>query len=228
MGETTVVPPLLLLIFVNMILCTYNVLLCSALPETGPDDEMMMMKKKKKKKAVGTLSVTSMLKKFQREKERERKKLEEANRSAVAAIMAAPTMPLCPADAAGGGGSGLTDPLLNLIGSTNDHALIQAANTMDFDIDLDRLLDVSEGTEVQLFQPKTEDHAQGQPPETLPHTHTDPKPHPEPVQPPSQSSSTLPYQYVPLPEGLPAGLEDAIRKLTAVRFHFCVCLRLRV
>uniref|UniRef100_A0A3B4WX93 Ubinuclein 1 n=1 Tax=Seriola lalandi dorsalis TaxID=1841481 RepID=A0A3B4WX93_SERLL len=135
-------------------------------------------KKKKKKKAVGTLSVTSMLKKFQREKEKERQKMEKANQRA-AGIISVPTIPLCPADAAGGGGSGLTDPLLSLIGSTNDHALIQAASTVDFVIDLVSLLDASEetsspklvpqaATETQLFQPKTNNHSltQAQPPNT--------------------------------------------------------------
>uniref|UniRef100_A0A3Q1HEE4 Ubinuclein 1 n=1 Tax=Anabas testudineus TaxID=64144 RepID=A0A3Q1HEE4_ANATE len=118
----------------------------------GPNDEL---KKKKKKKAVGTLSVTSMLKKFQREKEKERQKMKKA-----ALIVREPSVSLCPADAAGGGGSGFTDPLLSLIGSTNDHTLIQAASTVDFDIDLDSLLDVSEETslpqptvETQLVQP---------------------------------------------------------------------------
>uniref|UniRef100_A0A8C4IE51 Ubinuclein 1 n=1 Tax=Dicentrarchus labrax TaxID=13489 RepID=A0A8C4IE51_DICLA len=142
----------------------------STLSEIAPDDEMM--KKKKKKKAGGTLSVTSMLKKFQREKEKERQKVMKENQK-IPAIMGATTIPLCPADAAGGGGSGLTDPLLSLIGSTNDHALIQAANTVDFDIDLDSLLDVSEGTsspklvpqlatETQFFQPKTDDQTLAQ------------------------------------------------------------------
>ena len=55
-----------------------------------------------------------------------------------------PRFPMCPADAGGGGGAGLADPLLSLIGSTNDHALIQAAVTVDFDIDLDSLLDATE------------------------------------------------------------------------------------
>uniref|UniRef100_A0A3Q3ABQ8 Ubinuclein 1 n=1 Tax=Kryptolebias marmoratus TaxID=37003 RepID=A0A3Q3ABQ8_KRYMA len=125
------------------------------------------MKIKKKKKAVKTLSVTSMLKKFQKEKERERQKMERANQMA-ADVTSATTTPMFPADAAGGGGSGLTDPLLSLIGSTNDHALIQAANTVDFDIDLDSLLDVSEenmspkshpqmATETQLIQTRTDD-----------------------------------------------------------------------
>lgn len=180
--------------------------------------------KKKKKKSVGTLSVTSMLKKFQREKEKERQKVEKSQRAA--AIMGVPTIPLCPADAAGGGGSGLTDPLLSLIGSINDHALIQAANTVDFDIDLDSLLDVTEGTlspkmvpqpatETQLFQPKTEDQTQLQPLSTK--TNSQLKPHSEPVQVQSQPSSTSAHLCVPLPDGLPAGLGDSIRKLTAVR-----------
>lgn len=170
-----------------------------------------------------------MLKKFQREKEKERQKVEKSQRAA--AIMGVPTIPLCPADAAGGGGSGLTDPLLSLIGSINDHALIQAANTVDFDIDLDSLLDVTEGTlspkmvpqpatETQLFQPKTEDQTQLQPLSTK--TNSQLKPHSEPVQVQSQPSSTSAHLCVPLPDGLPAGLGDSIRKLTAVGMNFVV------
>ncbi|XP_036960089.1 ubinuclein-1-like [Acanthopagrus latus] len=187
----------------------------SASSEIGPDGEM---KKKKKKKSICTLSVTSMLKKFQREKEKERQKVEKSQKAA--AIVGVPTIPLCPADAAGGGGSGLTDPLLSLIGSINDHALIQAANTVDFDIDLDSLLDVTEGTlspkmfpqpaaETQLFQPKTEDQTQVQP------LGTKTRPHSEPVQVQSQPGSTSPHLCVPLPDGLPPALGDSIRKLTA-------------
>ncbi|GAA6221667.1 ubinuclein-1-like [Lates japonicus] len=197
----------------------------STLSEIGPNDET---KKKKKKKVAGTLSVTSMLKKFQREKEKERQKMEKANQRA-AGIMGLPTIPLCPADAAGGGGSGLTDPLLSLIGSTNDHALIQAASTVDFDIDLDSLLDVSDeisspksfpqpATETQLFQPKTNTHtqinvalAQTQPQKT----YLEPKMHPDQIQLLSEASSTPPHQCAPLPEGLTPGLEDGIRKLMA-------------
>lgn len=168
-----------------------------------------------------------MLKKFQREKEKERQKVEKSQKAA--AIVGVPTIPLCPADAAGGGGSGLTDPLLSLIGSINDHALIQAANTVDFDIDLDSWLDVTEGTlspkmfpqpaaETQLFQPKTEDQTQVQPPGTKT------RPHSEPVQVQSQPGSTSPHLCVPLPDGLPPALGDSIRKLTAVRLNFVVCV----
>ncbi|XP_067441402.1 ubinuclein-1-like [Thunnus thynnus] len=182
-------------------------------------------KKKKKKKAVGTLSVTSMLKKFQKEKERERQKMEKANQKA-ATIMGAPKIPLFPADAGGGGGSGLTDPLLSLIGSTNDHALIQAASTVDFDIDLDSLLDVTEetsslklfpATETQLHQPKTDYQTQSsvssdaQPPYRK--TNSQLKPPPEQIQLISEASSTSPHQCAPLPEGLQPQLEDRIRKL---------------
>ncbi|XP_056222615.1 ubinuclein-1-like [Seriola aureovittata] len=182
-------------------------------------------KKKKKKKAVGTLSVTSMLKKFQREKEKERQKMEKANQRA-AGIISVPTIPLCPADAAGGGGSGLTDPLLSLIGSTNDHALIQAASTVDFVIDLVSLLDASEetsspklvpqaATETQLFQPKTNNHSltQAQPPNTK--TNLERRTHPEPIQLLSEAGSTSLQQCAPLPEGLTPALEDSIRKLVA-------------
>ncbi|KAM6942375.1 ubinuclein-1-like [Lycodopsis pacificus] len=199
----------------------------STLFEIGPDDEM---RKKKKKKAAGTLSVTSMLKKFQREKAKERQKKEKANQKS-AAIMATITIPLCPADAGGGGGSGLTDPLLSLIGSTNDHALIQAANAVDFDIDLDSLLDVTErtsspkmapqpATETQLFKSKADDPTQPdaapqvQPPN--PETNWQLKPQSEQIQPSSQSGATSTHQCVPLPEGLPPRLEDSIRRLMAV------------
>lgn len=201
---------------------------CSTLSEIGLNDEM---KKKKKKKAVGALSVTSMLKKFQREKDKERQEMQKANQRA-ASIMGAPTIPLCPADAGGGGGSGVTDPLLSLIGSTNDHTLIQAANTVDFDIDLDSLLDVSEGAssspklvpqiaaETQLFQPNAEDFTQARPPITK--TNSQLKPHSEEVQLLPQNSSMLPHQCAPLPEGLPPGLEDNIQKLMVVRLNFVV------
>lgn len=181
------------------------------------DDEI----KKKKKKAVGTLSVTSMLKKFQKEKDKERQKLEKANRK-VSAIMDAATIPLCPADAAGGGGSGFTDPLLNLIGSTNDHALIQAATTMDFDIDLDCLLDVSEGTSSAkvIPQPATETHT------FQPKTDSSHQPYSEQIQLLPQTTSISSHQRVTLLEGLPPGLETTIQKLTAVGLHF-ICKSIR-
>ncbi|XP_068583395.1 ubinuclein-1-like [Cebidichthys violaceus] len=199
----------------------------STLSEIGSDDEM---RKKKKKRAASTLSVTSMLKKFQREKEKERQKTQKANQKS-AAIMAAVTIPLCPADAGGGGGSGLTDPLLSLIGSTDDHALIQAANAVDFDIDLDSLLDVTEqtsspkmaprpATETQLLGSKADDPTrpdaapQVQPPN--PEANLQLKPQSEQTQLSSRSSSTSPHQCVPLPEGLPPRLEDSIRRLMAV------------
>lgn len=161
--------------------------------------------------------------------------MEKANQRA-AGIMGLPTIPLCPADAAGGGGSGLTDPLLSLIGSTNDHALIQAASTVDFDIDLDSLLDVSDetsspksfpqpATETQLFQPKTNTPtqinvvlAQTQPQKT----YLEPKTHPDQIQLLSEASSTPPHQCAPLPEGLTPGLEDGIRKLMAVRLNLFI------
>uniref|UniRef100_A0A8C6KYE9 Ubinuclein-1-like n=1 Tax=Nothobranchius furzeri TaxID=105023 RepID=A0A8C6KYE9_NOTFU len=130
----------------------------NSLSKTGLNERKM-----KKKKTIKTLSVTNMLKKFQREKERQKRKA-----SQLAADMNTTTDPLFPADAAGGGSSGLTDPILSLIGSTNDHALIQAASTVDFDIDLDSLLEASEGnlspkslpqtlTDAQLIQTRTDD-----------------------------------------------------------------------
>lgn len=164
------------------------------------------------------LSVTSMLKKFQREKEKERQKA-KANQKA-AAIAGVPTIPLCPADAGGGGGSGLTEPLLSLIGSTNDHALIQAANAVDFDIDLDTLLEDSEELSSKmvsqpLFQPKTDGHAQRNGAHTEAHntkTTLQLKPQSEQILLLPQTGATS-AQCVPLPEGLPVGLEGSIQKL---------------
>lgn len=195
------------------------------------------MTMKKKKKAVKTLSVTSMLKKFQKEKEKERQKM-------VADITSATTTPMFPADTAGGSGSGLTDPLLSLIGSTNDHALIQAANTVDFDIDLDSLLDVSEEnlspkshpqptTETQLIQTRTDETQVNGLPEAEPKVSNPavpffPKPGPEHIQQLTEPSLVVPPQRAPLPEGLPQALEDSIRSLMVVRDLICEILRICV
>ncbi|KAF3852613.1 hypothetical protein F7725_005968 [Dissostichus mawsoni] len=179
----------------------------SPLTELASDDKI---KKKKKKKVSSTLSVTSMLKKFQREKEKERQKMDKVK----------------PRRCRRGGGLGLTDPLLSLIGSTNEHTLIQAVNAMDFDIDLDSLLDVSEAasstkmtpppsTETQLFSPKTEMTQSEARPQVLPPINVQLKPQLEQTQLQTHTSSTLP-QCVLLPEGLPPRLEDSIRKLTVV------------
>ncbi|KAL6111027.1 ubn1 [Pungitius sinensis] len=187
------------------------------LSEAGPVDDVKRKKKKKKKKkttSAGPLSVTSMLKKFQREKAKERQKTERASQKSPV-----PGEP-CPADA--GGGSGQTDPLLSLIGSTDDHAFIQAANAVDLDIDLDSLLDVTEQTTTAMWPPPkaeapllragADDGSRAfaaprvRPPDT--ETNSLPKLHPEPVGPSPQG--------VQLPEGLPSRLGDSIRKLTAV------------
>lgn len=166
-----------------------------------------------------------MLKKFQREKAKERQKTEKANQKSPL------PSPLCPADA--GGGSGSTDPLLSLIGSTDDHAFIQAANAVDLDIDLDSLLDVTERTSSPKTAPpfpagaddasRTFAVPQVRPPDA--EVNSQPKLHPEPIQPSSQSGSASPHRPVQLPEGLPPRLEDSIRKLTAVRrVLMCVCV----
>ncbi|KAL3066465.1 hypothetical protein OYC64_016423 [Pagothenia borchgrevinki] len=72
----------------------------SPLTELASDDKI---KKKKKKKVCFTLSVTSMLKKFQREKEKERQKMDKVKprRSAIT---------MFPADAGGGGRFGTDRP----------------------------------------------------------------------------------------------------------------------
>ncbi|XP_061778827.2 ubinuclein-1 isoform X1 [Nerophis lumbriciformis] len=187
----------------------------SAASETVAGDEMMLMNKKKKKKVASTLSVTSMLKKFRREKEQERQKIERAHQQ-IAALPDTSVMPLCPADAGGGGGGGLglTDPLLSLIGSTNEHAFLQAASTVDFDIDLDCLLDVGE----EMSSPKstTQSLAEAHPP-TQPNMDDENQPACSFDAPPSRKmSQTLPLQCAPLPEGLPPLLKESIKKLMLV------------
>ncbi|KAF7644987.1 hypothetical protein LDENG_00212370 [Lucifuga dentata] len=201
----------------------------STLSKTGVDEPM------KKKRTVSILGVSNMQKKFQNEKERQTEKMERKNQKA-AALIDTPTIPPCPADVAGGGVSRLTDPLLSLIGSTNDHALIQAASTVDFLIDLDSLLDVTKetilpnsppqpATEKELIissQPKPDHcnqsrfsvHTQAQPPKSKMKSNAQAKPHPQLNLPESKSVS---LQSVPLLEGIPAGLEGSIVKLMVVR-----------
>ncbi|XP_029951109.1 ubinuclein-1-like [Salarias fasciatus] len=162
-----------------------------------PDNEMKLKRKK-------TLSVTSMLKKFEREKERERWKTEAAVPGAA---------PPLPADAAGGGGLGLADPLLSLIGLTNDQALLQAASTVDFDVDLDSLLDVSEETAIPT-RPDGQSHAGSFPDASVqnPTANWQPKPPPESAPLLPEGGPATPCSQ--LPDGLPPGLEESVRKLT--------------
>lgn len=186
-----------------------------------------------------TLSVTSMLKKFQREKAKERKNLEKANH--VPAITDANTASLFPADAAGGGCSVLTDPLLSLIGSTNDHALIQAASTVDFDIDLDSLLEASEESlllkslpqttaEIQFTKAKSDVQIRSSHPECSLQSEDESRllaakanllqmPYSEQLQLQAELSPVVPSQST-LPEGLPPVLEESIMSLRTVRVLF--------
>ncbi|XP_054912528.1 ubinuclein-1 isoform X2 [Poeciliopsis prolifica] len=184
---------------------------------------------KLKKKKPKTLSVTSMLKKFQREKERERQKRGKARQTTAAVTEPAIVSSMSPADEAGAGSSGLTDPLLSLIGCTNDHALIQAASTVDFDIDLDSLLEVSEeslspkslpqtAAEAQL-NVKSDDQSQqnvqseGESQILTTKTSLLPAPHSEELQFQAEAGPVVLTQSAPLPEGLPPELEDSIRSL---------------
>uniref|UniRef100_A0A6Q2XP82 Hpc2-related domain-containing protein n=1 Tax=Esox lucius TaxID=8010 RepID=A0A6Q2XP82_ESOLU len=118
------------------------------------DGTMSQKPKKKKKKPAGPLSVTDMLRKFQkqkdkeklkRQKEREQQKLTLEQIQAGSPMTTLPIIPFVPADAAGGGAN-MADPLMSLIGLTNDRAFLQAASTVDFDLDLDTLLDASAET----------------------------------------------------------------------------------
>ncbi|XP_038873887.1 ubinuclein-1-like [Salvelinus namaycush] len=121
------------------------------LSNTGvlPDKNMWeeKPKKKKKKPPAGPLSVTDMLRKFQKQKDKEKLKREKEGEQQKFGLgkTTLPTTPYVSADPAGGGAN-MADPLLSLIGSTNDRAFLQAASTVDFDLDLDTLLDASAET----------------------------------------------------------------------------------
>lgn len=92
-------------------------------------------KEKKKKKYSGALSVKEMIKKFQKEKEAQRKRDEEHK---PVPASSAETQGLREVE-------GPSDPLLTLFGSTSDNDLLQAATAMDSltDLDLEQLLSES-------------------------------------------------------------------------------------
>ncbi|XP_006874959.1 PREDICTED: ubinuclein-1 isoform X2 [Chrysochloris asiatica] len=105
-------------------------------------------KEKKKKKYSGALSVKEMLKKFQKEKESQKKRDEEHKAPAVSSTAAPSLREL----------DGPPDPLLSLFGSTSDNELLQAATAMDAltDLDLEQLL--TESPEGSPFR-ETEDES---------------------------------------------------------------------
>ncbi|XP_053813508.1 ubinuclein-1 isoform X10 [Vidua chalybeata] len=103
-------------------------------------------KEKKKKKYSGALSVKEMLKKFQKEKDAQKKKDEEQK-----VVTPSPADPAAPREA-----EAMADPLLSLFGHASDSDLLQAATAMDSlsELDLERLL--SESPEGSPF-PEVED-----------------------------------------------------------------------
>ncbi|XP_039587770.1 ubinuclein-1 isoform X6 [Passer montanus] len=103
-------------------------------------------KEKKKKKYSGALSVKEMLKKFQKEKDAQKKKDEEQK-----VVTPSPADPAAPREA-----EAMADPLLSLFGHASDSDLLQAASAMDSlsELDLERLL--SESPEGSPF-PEVED-----------------------------------------------------------------------
>ncbi|XP_062444359.1 ubinuclein-1 isoform X5 [Rhea pennata] len=92
-------------------------------------------KEKKKKKYSGALSVKEMLKKFQKEKEAQKKRDDEPN-----VVTPSPAEPPAPKEV-----ETMSDPLLSLFGQASDNDLLQAATAMDSltDLDLERLLSES-------------------------------------------------------------------------------------
>nr|XP_033819732.1 ubinuclein-1 isoform X2 [Geotrypetes seraphini] len=95
------------------------------------------MKEKKKKKYSSSLRVDEMLKKFQKEKEMQKK---EEEHNVTSSSLQTAAMAQTPREM-----EIISDPLLSLFGSATDTDLLQAANAMDTfsDLDLERLLNGS-------------------------------------------------------------------------------------
>lgn len=93
-------------------------------------------KEKKKKKYLGALSVKEMLKKFQKEKEAQKKRDDEPK-------LPTPSLAEAPAPREM---ETVSDPLLSLFGHPSDNELLQAATAMDSltDLDLEHLLESPE------------------------------------------------------------------------------------
>ncbi|XP_054848566.1 ubinuclein-1 isoform X2 [Eublepharis macularius] len=106
----------------------------SKFPKTG-FIALNASKEKKKKKYSGALSVKEMLKKFQKEKEAQKKRDEEPR-------VTVPSLTEVPAPREVESAS---DPLLSLFGHASDNELLQAATAMDSltDLDLEQLLNDS-------------------------------------------------------------------------------------
>lgn len=87
---------------------------------------------------MGALSVKEMLKKFQKEKEAQKKRDDEPK-------LPVPALPEAPAPREV---ETVPDPLLSLFGHTSDNELLQAATAMDSltDLDLEHLLESPEAS----------------------------------------------------------------------------------
>ncbi|KAM6156090.1 ubinuclein-1 isoform 2-T2 [Rhynchocyon petersi] len=140
-------------------------------------------KEKKKKKYSGALSVKEMLKKFQKEKEAQKKRDEEHKPAVSSSSLEAPGLRELE--------GAPPDPLLSIFGSTSENDLLQqAATAMDAltDLDLEQLLSESpEGSPYRDMDDESDSLGVGLDPEFR------------------QPSS--------LPDGLPAPLEKRIKEL---------------
>lgn len=118
-------------------------------------------KEKKKKKYSGALSVKEMLRKFQKEKEAQKRRDEEHKPVAVAPAEAPGLREL----------EGPADPLLSLFGAASDSDLLQAATAMDSltDLDLEQLLSESpEGSPFREVDEESDSLGAGLEPELRP------------------------------------------------------------
>ncbi|XP_062999006.1 ubinuclein-1 isoform X2 [Elgaria multicarinata webbii] len=106
----------------------------SKFPKTG-FTALNASKEKKKKKYSGALSVKEMLKKFQKEKDAQKKRDDEPK-------LAVPSLTETPPPREV---ETVPDPILSLFGHTSDNELLQAATAMDSltDLDLEQLLNES-------------------------------------------------------------------------------------
>ncbi|XP_043400474.1 ubinuclein-2 isoform X4 [Chelonia mydas] len=154
--------------------------------------------KKKKKLYKDSLSLAAMIRKFQKEKEALRKK-ESNPEPPVTVATSTPSKPPSSSATTGNDVSDLnlrvTDPVLSIFGSTNEHELLQeteSALEILGEIDFDRLLDgTSNGSPAS--EPSGENGSATQPTNT--------------------SQVMTPKQVPALPEGLPVLLEKRIGDL---------------
>ncbi|XP_069761744.1 ubinuclein-1-like isoform X3 [Narcine bancroftii] len=153
--------------------------------QAGRITPLNVNKEKKKKKYMGALGVREMLKKFEKEKEALKR------RDDVKSWPLLQNAAVAPHKMESSSMNNVSDPLLSLIGSSNDVDLLHVASTVDLEIDLDHFLnDSPPGSPLDDFDDGSDPLLQ------------------------QATTGQLPKQVPTLPEGLPWLLEKCIKELT--------------